>query len=275
MPEIRSDILAKILATKRAEVAALKACTVAADFPQMARDQSPPRGFAQALATASAQGYGLIAEVKKASPSKGIIRADFSPETIAACYEAGGATCLSVLTDEVYFQGHMDSMVLVRDAVALPILRKDFMIDPVQVAESRAYGSDAILIIMAAVDDTLAAELEQAALSLKMDVLVEIHNAEEMERAKSLTSPLLGVNNRNLKTMETCLTTAEELLKVFPENRLAVVESGLSAPDDLARMARYGGRCFLIGESLMRQDDVTLATKTILANPLPTTGMKS
>ena len=264
-----ADVLAKIIDTKRDEVAALKASPIASDLPRMAKDQSAPRGFAQALDKASHEGYGLIAEVKKASPSKGLIRADFNPENIAKAYQAGGATCLSVLTDEQYFQGHMDYMIQARAAVDLPVLRKDFMIDTFQVTEARAHGADAILIIMAAVDDALALELEDAAFDLGMDVLVEIHDAEELDRARKLKSPLLGINNRNLKTMETNLQTAVGLLGNFPEGRIAVAESGLFTPEDLALMAAHDARCFLIGESLMRQDDVEAATKAILANPVP------
>ena len=264
-----ADVLAKIIDTKRDELAALKASSLAHDLTAMAADQDVPRGFAKVLTKAADTGYGLIAEVKKASPSKGLIRADFDPTSIAKAYQQGGATCLSVLTDMEYFKGHMDYMVAARAAVGLPVLRKDFMIDPLQVIEARAFGADAILIIMAAVDDGLAAELEDAAMALDMDVLVEIHDAEELDRARALQSPLLGINNRNLKTMETSLTTAETLLQDFPENRVAVAESGLFTPDDLARMAKHHARCFLIGESLMRQDDVEAATKAILSNPLP------
>ncbi|NBQ83735.1 MAG: indole-3-glycerol phosphate synthase TrpC [Alphaproteobacteria bacterium] len=263
------DVLAKIIDTKREEVAALKASALAADLAAMASEQSAPRGFAKALDAASQDGYGLIAEVKKASPSKGLIRSDFDPEAIARAYQAGGATCLSVLTDRDYFQGDMDYMVAARAAVSLPVLRKDFMIDPLQITEARAFGADAILIIMAAVDDALALELEDAAFALGMDVLVEIHDAEELDRAKALKSPLLGINNRNLKTMETSLTTAETLLQDFPHGRIAVAESGLFTTDDLARMAKHHARCFLIGESLMRQEDVEAATASILSNPLP------
>ncbi len=264
-----ADVLAKIIDTKRAEVAALKSSSLAADLPKMAADQPQTRGFTAALDAASAAGYGLIAEVKKASPSKGLIRENFDPAAIATAYQAGGATCLSVLTDEVYFQGHMDYMVAARAAVNLPVLRKDFMIDTFQVTEARAHGADAILIIMAAVDDMLAAELEDAAFAHGMDVLVEIHDSEELDRARQLKSPLLGINNRNLKTMETSLQTAVGLLGNFPEGRIAVAESGLFTPDDLALMAQHDARCFLIGESLMRQDDVEAATKSILANPIP------
>jgi len=263
------DVLATIITTKKDEVTALKARTTAADLSAMAADQSPPRGFAQALREASRQGYGLIAEVKKASPSKGVIRADFDPPAIARAYENGGATCLSVLTDREYFQGAMDYMIAARAAVRLPVLRKDFMIDPIQVTEARAHGADAILIIMAAVSDAQAHELEDAATTLGMDVLVEIHDRDELERARRLSSPLLGVNNRNLRTMKTDLATGEDMLRAFPADRIAVAESGLNSPADLAQMAGAGARCFLIGESLMRQQDVAAATRAILANPVP------
>ena len=264
-----ADVLATIIETKEKEVADLKASPIAKDLAQMARDQSPPRGFAASLQAASTIGYGLIAEVKKASPSKGLIREDFDPALISKAYQAGGASCLSVLTDQDYFQGHMDYMVAARAAVNLPVLRKDFMIDTVQVTEARAHGADAILIIMAAVDDHLAHELEEAAFAYGMDVLIEIHDAEEMARARALKSPLFGINNRNLKTMETSLQTAVKLLGDFPDGRLAVAESGLFTPDDLALMASHDARCFLIGESLMRQDDIEVATSAILANPHP------
>ena len=264
-----ADVLAKIIETKRDEVAALKASPIAGDLAKMAADQAPTRGFANALIKASETGYGLIAEVKKASPSKGLIRADFNPAEIAKAYQAGGATCLSVLTDQEYFQGHMDYMIAARAAVSLPVLRKDFMIDTLQVTEARAHGADAILIIMAAVDDQLAVELEDAAMALDMDVLVEIHDEEELKRAQVLKSPLLGVNNRNLKTMTTSLETGTRMLQDFPEGCVAVAESGLNTPEDLSLMAKHNARCFLIGESLMRQDDVETATKAILKNPYP------
>jgi indole-3-glycerol phosphate synthase len=264
-----SDVLSTIMATKRDEVAALKASAIAADLTAMAADQSPPRGFVDSLRKASASGYGLIAEIKKASPSKGIIRPDFDPPSLAAAYEKGGASCLSVLTDRDYFHGDMTYMVAARNATNLPVLRKDFLTDPIQVTEARAHGADAILIIMAAVSDNLARELEDAAISLGMDVLVEIHDREELERSHLLTSPLLGVNNRNLKTMTTDLATGEDMLRAFPSHLLAVAESGLNSPADLARMAEAGARCFLIGEALMRQENVEAATRAILADPVP------
>lgn len=264
-----TDMLAKIIETKRGEVATLKTSPLGRDLPQMARDQAPARGFADALKTASQNGYGLIAEVKKASPSKGVIRDDFDPALIALAYQAGGASCLSVLTDDTYFHGHIDYLVAARQATQLPVLRKDFIIDTIQIAEARAYGADAILIILAAVDDQIALELEEAAFSYGMDVLVEIHDAAELTRACALRSPLLGVNNRNLKTMETSLQTAIDLLANFPQGRIAIAESGLASPEDLALMAEHGARCFLIGESLMRQENIESATKTILTDPLP------
>jgi indole-3-glycerol phosphate synthase len=263
-----TDVLARIINGKRDEVVQLKRETSMADLDAAARNASPVRGFTSALATAAASGYGLIAELKKASPSKGLIRADFNPETLAAAYETGGATCLSVLTDRPWFQGAPEYLVAARAATTLPVLRKDFMIDPLQIVEARALGADCILLIMAALDDTLAAELEACAFDYGMDVLIEVHDAGELERACQLKSPLMGINNRNLKTMEISLDVGAAMLPHLPADRIAVAESGLFVPADLARMAGHGARCFLIGESLMRADDVATATAAILANPV-------
>ena len=264
-----TDVLAKIIDGKRDEVTALRAARSLSDLEAAARDADPVRGFTAALARDAEQGYGLIAELKKASPSKGLIRADFDPASLAQAYEQGGASCLSVLTDTPWFQGAPDYLVAARGAVSLPVLRKDFMIDPIQITESRALGADCILLIMAALSDAPALELESCATELGMDVLIEVHDESELERACLLKSPLMGINNRNLKTMDISLDVGAAMLPALPSDRIAVAESGLFAPADLARMAGTGARCFLIGESLMRADDVAAATAAILADPVP------
>ncbi|RMF34196.1 MAG: indole-3-glycerol phosphate synthase TrpC [Alphaproteobacteria bacterium] len=261
-----SDILQKIRAYKLEEVAARKAVRPLAAIEAAARAAPALRPFAAALA--AAPGYGLIAEIKKASPSKGLIRADFDPPALALAYAAGGATCLSVLTDAPSFQGHEDYLAAARAACTLPVLRKDFLFDPWQVAEARAIGADCILIIMAAVDDACAAELEDAARHWGMDALIEVHDEAELDRALRLKSPLIGVNNRDLKTFVTDLATTERLAPLIPPDRRLIAESGLSTPADLARLARCGARAFLIGESLMRQPDVAAATRALLKDPV-------
>lgn len=260
-------ILDRIKAYKLEEVAAEKAARPLREIEAAARNAPPVRPFAAALSKASRAGYGLIAEIKKASPSKGLIRADFDPATLAVAYAAGGATCLSVLTDTPSFQGAKEYLVAARAACDLPCLRKDFMYDPYQVAEARSLGADCILIILASVSDAQAAELEAAACDWGMDVLLEVHDAEELDRACKLKSPLMGINNRNLKTFETTIDTTRRLSKTVPADRMIVAESGLSTPGDLADMSRYGARIFLIGESLMRQHDVAAATRALLADP--------
>jgi indole-3-glycerol phosphate synthase len=261
-----SDTLARILSGKREEVARGRAARPIGAVERAARSAPAPRGFAAALERTVAAGrYGLIAEIKKASPSKGLIRADFDPPALARAYAEGGATCLSVLTDEPWFQGRDEYLVAARGAVELPVLRKDFLIDPYQIAESRALGADCVLLIMAALSDTQARELEGAAADHGMDVLIEVHDAAELDRALRLEGRLIGINNRNLKSLEVDLRTTEELAPKVPDNRLLVAESGLFTPADLARMARAGARCFLIGESLMRQTDVAAATRALLA----------
>lgn len=261
-------VLDRIKAYKLKEVAADKASKPYSAVEEEAKAAGPTRGFAKSLLAATKTGYGLIAEVKKASPSRGLIRADFEPAILAKSYEAGGATCLSVLTDTPSFQGAKEYLTAARAATTLPALRKDFMYDTYQVAEARALGGDCILIIMASVSDAQARELEDAAFSWDMDVLIEVHDADELERALALKSQLLGINNRNLKTFETTLNTTRELSRMVPADRVLVSESGLNTPADLADMAQYGARTFLIGESLMRQKDLESATRTILANPL-------
>jgi indole-3-glycerol phosphate synthase len=257
-----TDILQRILATKRDEVVARRAQRSIADLDQLAKGQTAPRGFRAALD--NAPGYGLIAEIKKASPSKGLIRADFDPADHARAYAAGGAACLSVLTDADYFQGHEDYLVAARAACDLPVIRKDFMIDPWQVAEARAIGADAILIIVAALDDAQMSEIEAAAIERGMDVLVEVHGADELDRALHLKSRLIGVNNRDLRDFSVSFDRTYELIGRAPTDCTFVAESGLSTHADLAAMAAHGVRCFLVGESLMRQADVTAATRELM-----------
>lgn len=260
-----SDVLQRICADKRAAVAIAKEQRPLAMLEDEVARTPAPRGFVRALERAIAAGrYGLIAEIKRASPSGGLIRPDFDPENLARAYERGGAACLSVLTDEPYFQGRSEHLRAARAAVGLPVLRKDFTLEPYQIAEARTMGADCILLIMAALSDAQAEELEAAAHRYQMDVLAEVHDADELGRAIQLQTRLIGINNRNLKTLKTDLSVTEELARRVPEGRILVSESGINKPSDLTRLARAGARCFLVGESLMRQADVEAATRSLL-----------
>ena len=262
-----TDVLTRICREKREHIVQSMAVCSRTAVEARAQAASVPRGFAKELRSALGRGeYGLIAEIKKASPSKGLIRSDFDPASLARAYEKGGACCISVLTDVPYFQGSDEDLISARNAIGLPVLRKDFMLDPYQIVETRALGADCVLLIMAALKDSKAAELMAVAREWGMDVLVEVHDTEEMKRALKLESDLIGINNRNLKTLEVDISMTERLAPMVPENSIIVSESGLSTPVDLARMADTGAHCFLVGESLMRQENVQAATSDLLSS---------
>jgi len=267
-----SDVLNRIKAYKLDEIAARKAARSLAEVEAAAKAAPPVRGFHESLKTAAQTGFGLIAEIKKASPSRGLIRADFSPPDLAVAYENGGAACLSVLTDGPSFQGDDIYLTTARGAVALPVLRKDFLYDPYQVAESRSLGADCILIILASVSDAQACELESAANDWGMDALLEVHNAPELDRALNLKSPMIGINNRDLRSFDVTLETTRQLSRRVPADRMIVSESGIFTIDDLNDLARFGARAFLVGESLMRQNDVERATAQLLGTDVSTQG---
>jgi len=265
-----SDILQRIVEVKREEIAAARPKRSAADLQELARGQSAPRGFAAAMRAKVARGdAAVIAEIKKASPSKGVLREQFDPAAIAASYAKHGAACLSVLTDVQFFQGHADFLVAARAACALPVIRKDFLIDPYQVLEARAMGADCVLLIAACLGDGQMAELEDAAFEQGMDVLVEVHDGAELERALRLKTPLLGINNRNLRTFEVTLQTTLDLMAAVPSGRLLVTESGILAQPDVTKMRSAGVHAFLVGEAFMRAADPGAALEALFGTPKP------